>query len=174
MKTLDQFDVTIAPIFEGLVVDKDKHQMFKWRVTLTYQGRSYHGDYTAGLAHCTRSMEEWRKKTGQHGSRPKARVPNNPTLGRALKPFGPLSVSDCEGDVYPLPPTKVNYLECLQSDARAGEHLLFEDFCSEFGCDTDSRASERVWRLCQETRGKLQHLFGADFEDFMAAEPSND
>jgi len=40
------------------------------------------------------------------------------------------------------------------SDAQAGEQD-FEEFCSEFGYDTDSLTAHRIWRACQETTAKV-------------------
>ena len=161
---LDQIKATIVATFVGLQPDSEdgasKRNVFRWRVTLTYKGRTYAGDYSAGVAHC--------KRAGEHSSRAGA-VRITPEIARVFKPFGPLSVADCEGYVIPTPPTVADYLGCLQLDARTGEHLLFEDFCSDLGYDPDSRKAERVWRACQETRGHMQRLFREDFDAFMAA-----
>ena len=171
---LDQIKATIAAVFVGLVPDGSKkretpRRVFQWTVTTTYQGRTYTGTYQAGIAHCARTPEQWRKAAKQPGTRSRYSVPITREIARVFKPYGQLTLSDYEGEVYPVPPTVAGYLGCLQLDARSGEHLLFEDFCAEFGDDPDSRAAERVWRACQETRGHMQKLFGADFETFMAA-----
>jgi hypothetical protein len=173
---LDQINATIAAVFVGLVADdsepegKEPRHVFAWTVTIRYQGRDYTGNYRAGVAHCTRTVQDWRTATkGQHGRNPPATVHVTREIARVFKPFGPLTLSDCEGEVYPTPPTVAGYLSCLQLDARAGEHLLFEDYCDEFGDDPDSRRAEKCWRACQEVRGHMQRLFGADFGAFMEA-----
>jgi hypothetical protein len=76
--------------------------------------------------------------------------------------------------VIPNRPVLRDVLESLQLDARAGEHMLFEDFCDEFGYDSDSRSAHKIWRDCQETRGRLQRLLGADFDAFMSTNFDND
>lgn len=73
-------------------------------------------------------------------------------------------------ETTPRAPTLAEYLDCLQSDCRSGEHLLFSDFCDEFGYDDDSLSAEKIWRACQEVRGRMQHFLGSDFETFMSIE----
>lgn len=38
----------------------------------------------------------------------------------------------------------------------------FEDFCSEFGYDTDSRQAEKTWKACLVMTRNLHKLFTAD------------
>ena len=49
----------------------------------------------------------------------------------------------------------------LLNDAQAGE-LSFEDFCSDFGYDTDSRRAYATWEACKENREKLLAIFSPD------------
>jgi hypothetical protein len=51
-------------------------------------------------------------------------------------------------------------LYCLASDSQAGD-LTFEDFCDEFGYDSDSRSAERIHTACQEAGRKLRRALGA-------------
>lgn len=62
---------------------------------------------------------------------------------------------------------------CIQSDSAAGS-LSFEEFCSEFGYDEDSRNAEKTWKACQEAHAKMEELLGfadtgslTEFEEFM-------
>jgi hypothetical protein len=66
-------------------------------------------------------------------------------------------------------PTAEGVLECLLSDASAGE-MTFEEFCSDFGYDSDSRKAERTHRACVASRAGVLRLLGADFETFNRAE----
>lgn len=68
-----------------------------------------------------------------------------------------------QGPAFTLPPTLADVLPCLFSDADAADST-FEDFCDDFGYDTDSRRAEHTYRLCQQTAIRLRHLFGSDFE----------
>ena len=67
------------------------------------------------------------------------------------------------GSALRNPPTIEDVLDCLASDASGYENSQgFEDWASEYGYDTDSRAAERIYRAVgQETR-KLQAFLGSD------------
>jgi hypothetical protein len=66
-------------------------------------------------------------------------------------------------------PTAEGCLDCLLSDAQAGEQT-FAEFCAEFGYDTDSRAAEATWRACRKTAVGMRRLLGDDFETFLFAD----
>ena len=66
--------------------------------------------------------------------------------------------SACKGD-----PDLLTVLGCLFSDAQAGEDS-FEDFCSEFGYETDSRKAEKTWKSCASMNVRLHKLLGADYD----------
>lgn len=42
-------------------------------------------------------------------------------------------------------------------DVIAGEKD-FEEFCGEFGFDTDSRRAERIWRMCRNSARKFRRI----------------
>ena len=60
-------------------------------------------------------------------------------------------------------------LECLLSDASSADRN-FEEWCSEFGDDPDSRKSERTYRACCRTRKRLVAWLGASFDDYLYAD----
>lgn len=66
-------------------------------------------------------------------------------------------------------PDAEGVLDCLLSDVSAGEQS-FEDFCSEFGYDEDSRKAERTWKACGALAPKVRRLLGEDFDTFCYAE----
>lgn len=66
-------------------------------------------------------------------------------------------------------PDADDVMGCLASDARAGEES-FEDFCSNFGYDTDSRKAYATWEACVRARDDLRALMGEDFNRLMDAE----
>lgn len=146
------FSIEITATYKGL-----QGEQFAWSVELKRGDKVFTGSYTAGFAHCKRATG------GTKGPREKM----TQKIARAFKPFGGLTIDDCSGYVTPTAPTLKGYLECLQLDARSGEHLLFEDFANEFGYEVDSRKAEAIWRACQQTRGELQHFFGSDFQTFL-------
>ena len=60
-------------------------------------------------------------------------------------------------------PTMYDILACLQKY----ELNTFEDFCSEFGYDEDSRTAERTYKaVCKEYNGMLR-VFGDDILEEM-------
>lgn len=66
-------------------------------------------------------------------------------------------------------PTVEGCLDCLLSDSQGGEQS-FEEFCSEFGYDQDSRKAETIWKACQKTAVGMRRLLGDDFETFLYAD----
>jgi hypothetical protein len=55
---------------------------------------------------------------------------------------------------------------CLVSDSLAGKQD-FEEFCSDFGYDTDSRKAERIHKGCVKATDKVERLIGdIDIYDF--------
>lgn len=52
---------------------------------------------------------------------------------------------------------------CLASDAVAGL-MDFEEFCNEFGYDTDSRKAKKSWKACKRAAAKVQRCFGDVYE----------
>ncbi len=64
-------------------------------------------------------------------------------------------------------PTAESVLECLLSDASVSDG--FEEFCGEFGYDTDSRKAERLHKACLKIRDNMERLLGEDFQGFLHA-----
>jgi hypothetical protein len=58
-------------------------------------------------------------------------------------------------------PTVDSVLDCLGSDASAADES-FEDFCSNFGYDTDSRKAEKTYNACKRSGDKLRRFLGED------------
>jgi hypothetical protein len=156
MQYLNPFSVEMSCSFLG-VDDADKQ--FKWSVTLKRGNHTMVVPFGCGFAHCRRAKRVERNS-----------IAVTREIARALKPYGTLTISDMEERIVPTEPTLATVLDCLRSDAQAGEYLIFEDFCSEFGYDADSRKAEKIWRTCQTQRGMLQKLLGQDFAAFMQQE----
>lgn len=57
-------------------------------------------------------------------------------------------------------------LYCFLSDAVSGK-MSFEDFCEEFGYDTDSRKAERTHKQCEAAEKKYNRVFEADIYDLL-------
>lgn len=87
------------------------------------------------------------------------------TLSRTLFPVAPsapdrrLTLSFSQGPAHNLPPTAADVLGCLASDYSGGEGS-FEEFCADFGYDTDSRRAETIYRAVVEQNRKLRVFLG--------------
>ena len=55
---------------------------------------------------------------------------------------------------------------CALSDG-LGAKDSFENFCGEFGYDSDSRNAERIYRACEKTLKKLERVFDCDLCDLI-------
>ena len=61
----------------------------------------------------------------------------------------------------PQAPKGADVVSCLLSDASSSD-CGFEDWCGEFGYDTDSRSALDTYLVCQNTEKKLVGLFGLE------------
>ncbi len=59
----------------------------------------------------------------------------------------------------------LNAFYCFVSDAISGNYS-FDEFCSEFGYDTDSRQAEKIYRKCIKQYDRLSKIFDGDIYDF--------
>jgi len=72
-----------------------------------------------------------------------------------------MTVYFSQGPAICREPTVEDVLDCLAMDA-SGLGGSFEDWCNEFGYDTDSRRAERTFQLIERQSKQLQRLIGAD------------
>lgn len=68
------------------------------------------------------------------------------------------TILDLGNKVYAVKPTQAGVLYCLLLDAQAADQN-FDDFCSDFGYDPDSRKDFKVYEACCETLQKIRKLF---------------
>jgi hypothetical protein len=65
-------------------------------------------------------------------------------------------------------PELENVLDCLLSDASILENAPnFEDYCNEFGYDSDSRKAEKGFKALERQVLKLQNFLGEKYEEFV-------
>lgn len=74
-----------------------------------------------------------------------------------------------QGSAHTKEPDAPDCLSCLLSDSHAGDQS-FEEFCSDFGYDADSRKAEQTWKACQKATASMKRLLGSDYESFLYAE----
>jgi hypothetical protein len=58
-------------------------------------------------------------------------------------------------------PKAAEVLDCIASDA-SGADGSFEDFCSNFGYDEDSRKAEKTYKACKHQGERLRKFLGDD------------
>lgn len=65
-------------------------------------------------------------------------------------------IKDNEGNIFAF--------YCALSDGISAKET-FEDFCSTFGYDNDSRKAYKVYKACVNTLAKLERVFNCDLYD---------
>jgi hypothetical protein len=80
-----------------------------------------------------------------------------------------MTVPFSQGPAICAEPTAADVLGCLLTDSNGAEQT-FEDWCAEYGYDTDSRKAERTWRAVVRQSAKLQRLLREDYARFSQAE----
>lgn len=81
----------------------------------------------------------------------------NSTLRKA-KNEGKIIYTDSVNSRYLVVPQPKDFMPCLIEDSQCSE-MSFEDFCSEFGYDTDSIKAFRIYQDCSEIGKKLKKIF---------------
>jgi hypothetical protein len=66
-------------------------------------------------------------------------------------------------------PTAADVLACLTSDARVAEQT-FEEFCGDFGYDTDSRKAEATYKACCRIAPRVRRFLDEHFDAVANAE----
>ena len=127
-----------------------------WTVTVTYGGETFTTKFTTGSG--------FRKPVFGVKSQPNGYYKQS--IG-VLKDFK----SACKAQwLVPTPPTLPDVMYALLSDARCAEGT-FEEYCSEFGIDSDSRKALDVYLECQKTRTAMIKMLGSElFEELSRLE----
>lgn len=74
-----------------------------------------------------------------------------------------ITVYFSQGPAISREPTAEDVLDCLASDAAGVENARsFEDWCGEYGYDTDSRKAERIYNVVRRQADALRRLLGDD------------
>ena len=69
-----------------------------------------------------------------------------------------LTIPFSQGDAYTEKPTADDVLSCLASDSAGPDD--FEEFCAEYGYDSDSRMAERTFKACRKQKEQLSRFLG--------------
>lgn len=68
------------------------------------------------------------------------------------------------GSAHTDPPNVGDVLDSLIGDASCADQS-FEDFCRDFGYDSDSRKAEAIYHACRKTMRRLRAFLGQDAYD---------
>lgn len=146
-----------------------------WLCVIDRDGHKMPVPFSQGAAHrrWKKHHDTWVVRNG-HGATDKdfARLGYKPG-GSILGVRPSLSVDKwiLEEATEPSPPDLASVLDCLASDSSSYDNARdFEDWCADFGMDTDSRKAERTYRVCGEQAKALRHLLGKEYDALMACE----
>lgn len=140
---LEQTDSKLRITFDRTVpfFDDDNQKRDVYSVELCRGGRVYQFQFGQSVA----SSARWRRESGwattkyEFGGR-------RPTYGDFK-----LNADRCQ-------PSAASILLCLQTRSPG----TFDDFCEEYGYDTDSRKAEKIWRACVAQYLALAGMYSPD------------
>lgn len=117
------------------------------KATADYADRNPHmDDMVPGSSH-------WRVTLRRKGSRKQLTVPFS---------MGPALIGQPEAD---------SVLDCLVSDAAGLDgSRSFEEWCGDYGYDTDSRRAERTYKAVEKQSRKLRNFLGELYDEAVEAE----
>ena len=151
-------EIKVEFIKNGKHFDSDKENRDIYSVTLSKGGRSYTFNFGQSIAHSGRYMVGY-KMAGNHIHRDAKPFNDHKEAKRALF-FG-------QGmRIIPNPkfeePSAYSVLACLQKYDVGS----LEDFCGEFGYDTDSKEADKIYEAVKDEYMNVSRLFSeAELEE---------
>lgn len=130
----------------------------KWLVKLSYNGQSFQTEYAQGIGTATAPREGHSYVIYTSG----AVAPKDWRTNHCVDATN-FRAQWYKNERSAARPKISDVLDCLLSDCSAGSES-FEDFCSNFGYDTDSRKAHETWQICKNTFIALHVLFGNDLQ----------
>lgn len=164
---------------------KRPRRSLNWRVTIKRNVREIVSlDYSSGIAHCP-AYQQFPPKQWEAARHYEARIEFETEQGFVSSPrFNtwapqtvlPKMIRDESKPAYldgsggprkkcPIEPGAVNVLACLAMDSHVLDAGGFEEWASEYGYETDSRAAEKIYREVLEQALKLRAGLGAEALD---------
>ena len=163
MKQLENIKPTFRNFFDNFVgltftaecigfdQSEGKWKFDRWNTVFSLNKLNENFEYKTGIGHREKVKDTF--GAGQHS--PPGIIHN---LNKKTYPGGFACVSN--GYVWRAKaPTPEDVLMCLASDAEALE-LTFEEWCGNFGCDTDSIKALTTYNTCIHNSQQLIRLFG--------------
>jgi hypothetical protein len=80
-----------------------------------------------------------------------------------------MTVPFSQGPAITTPPTAADVLSCLASDASgyANASADYEEWCREYGYDSDSRKAERTFKAVERQTRALERVFGPEVSEVL-------
>ena len=151
--TLNQQDLDAAKLISSYNVtyvgsrkDESGWENDKWVITINGVDFEYH----TGIGHRL-TLPKGKYSLSQSQREQVKQLKECTTLNKVL-----FTIEDRR--VYAVAPTQASVLYCIVSDAYCGENT-FDDFCTDFGYDEDSRKALETYLSCQENSKKLSQVF---------------
>ena len=140
--------------------DKDTRDIYK--ITLTRGKRSYSFNFGQSIANSGFYYTVGKRKTELD----RKYLNKNYFVGKSISLIGQIKLKDhsfspqCESDKihYPTAPNEYDVLTCLQKY----DVGTFENFCNDFGYDTDSRTAEKTYKAVCDEYKQLCAIFTDD------------
>ena len=155
---LDEMGISIKSKFIPFSKSRykdDEILSLNWEITLLKNEKEIlSSDYSMGTGHCPAN------KTNNKGSNLKEMIAKECEEGFETW-YGNALYYVHVNKKKPIHPDMVNFVWCIFCDARYGTDN-FEDFCSNFGYDTDSRRAEKMWKESVEIAAKFYSSFTTD------------
>lgn len=76
--------------------------------------------------------------------------------------FRLMQVKYSQGSAIETPPKACCVMNCLVFSDYVSDYISFEEWCGDFGYDTDSRDNEALFKVCQKQSRELDAFLGND------------
>lgn len=125
---------------------------FKFSVVILYKGRELlTTPYRMGSGHMPQEFTDWLKRENLH--------PTCLIADAAARPFFRDGAGMCGFTKVQVQPKDADVLHCLLMDGDAIDYD-FDDWCANYGYDTDSRKAYDTYQQCLQTGLKLRNTLG--------------
>lgn len=154
----EEREITISSKHLYIDYTDPKYPQDKWECTLHYKDKNATFEFGTGIGHRVPALGvkaetlprmQWiHKNSGSVVRNAKEAIEKNM-----------LVLAKKNGKV--IGPSVADVLSCLLTDSVACEQS-FEDWCSDFGADTDSRKAFNTYEVCQQNGDKIMKLLGKE------------
>lgn len=144
-----EYSAKFVPLSQSRNV-KEKDKSLNWLVTIKRGNSSLTTNYMQGIGHLKGFSQPYGKGLS---------ISDTYALDRSVQ--SGIIFSHVTGETRRIPgPNLEDVLYSLLLDASVLDSPTFEDWAGEFGYDTDSRKSEKLYNACLEIALKMRALLG--------------